>query len=106
MANIHSEHHEMLFKKTGIWKKVYVIVEQEDRRSKLNTDDLAETTWYFKVNKSKKQTNMSNTEKENKSIAFEIEFKKTRMLPSEFMSAMKMYSPKDSRKEGLKWKVN
>jgi len=78
--------------KTGIWKKVYGIVEQEARRSKLNTDDLAETTWYFKVNKSKKQTNMSNTEEENKSIAFEIEFKENRMLSSEFMSAMKMYT--------------
>ena len=92
MADIHSEHHEMWFKKTGIWKKVYGIVEQEARRSKLNTDDLAETTWYFKVNKSKKQTNMSNTEEENKSIAFEIEFKENRMLSSEFMSAMKMYT--------------
>src|SRR6266540_3924860 len=43
MTDIHSESHEMWFKKAGTWKKVYGIVEQEARRSELNTDDLAET---------------------------------------------------------------
>ncbi|CAI2183950.1 6188_t:CDS:2 [Funneliformis geosporum] len=50
MKEIHSEPHEIWFRKAGTWKKVYGLVEQEARRNKLNTDDLAETTWCFKFN--------------------------------------------------------
>jgi hypothetical protein len=49
MVEIRSEPHELWFKKAGTWKKVYGIVEQEARRSELNTDDLVETTWRLKV---------------------------------------------------------
>ncbi|RIA87911.1 hypothetical protein C1645_776256 [Glomus cerebriforme] len=50
MAEICSEPHELWFKKAGTWRKVYSIIEQEARRSELNTDDLVETTWRFKFN--------------------------------------------------------
>ncbi|CAG8469677.1 1836_t:CDS:2 [Funneliformis mosseae] len=50
MKEIHSEPHEIWFRKAGTWKKVYGLIEQEARRSKFNIDDLAETTWCFKFN--------------------------------------------------------
>jgi hypothetical protein len=50
MTEVCSESHELWFKKAGTWKKVYGMIEQEARRSELNTDDLVETTWRFKFN--------------------------------------------------------
>ncbi|CAG8513328.1 10628_t:CDS:2 [Funneliformis mosseae] len=52
MKEIHSEPHEIWFRKAGTWKKVYGLIEQEAKRSKFNIDDLAETTWcdfYYKL---------------------------------------------------------
>ncbi|CAG8552971.1 8062_t:CDS:2 [Ambispora leptoticha] len=48
MKEICTNAHSLWYLKPGTWKKVYILVEKEARRTKLEMEDLCETTWTFK----------------------------------------------------------
>ncbi|CAG8538774.1 12844_t:CDS:2 [Ambispora gerdemannii] len=50
MKEICTDTHSLWYLKPGTWKKAYILVEKEAHRTRLEMEDLCETTWIFKFN--------------------------------------------------------